>query len=63
MSAAKIFTIVAAGLVAFALFGLTYSATVAEDGVLRATSFGVIFGLVGFSLTFIVVRSILDMGK
>lgn len=41
---------VVAGLVAFAFFGLTYSATVADD-ILRATSAGVLAGLLGFSST------------
>ena len=59
----KILTLVGAGLIGFALFGLTYSAIVEQDGILRATSFGVIFGMVGFSLTVVVVRVILDMGK
>ncbi len=50
MKISRILTLIVAGLVAFALFGLTYSATM-EDGILRATSVGVLAGLLGFSST------------
>ena len=59
----KIIALIGAALVAFALFALTFSAIVAEDGALRATAFGVIFGLTGFGLTFVTVHAILDTGK
>ncbi len=58
----KILTLVGACLVAFILFGLTYSATV-EDGILRATSVGLLAGLLGFGMSIFAVRMFLDIGK
>ena len=59
----KIIALISASLIAFALFGLTFAALAAEDGALRATAFAVIFGLTGFSLTFVTVQAIMDTGK
>ena len=58
----KILTLVGACLVAFVLFGLTYSATV-EDGILRATSVGLLAGMLGFAMSILAVWLFLDIGK
>ena len=58
----KILTLFVGGIVAFAFFGLTYSA-VQEDGVLRATSAGLLLGLIGFSITVLAVKVFKDIGK
>ena len=58
----KILTLFVGGIVAFAFFGLTYSA-VQEDGVLRATSAGLLLGLIGFSITVLTVKVFKDIGK
>lgn len=64
MNAIKILTtLIGSVLIGFAFFGLTFSAMVAEDGALRATSLGLLAGIVAFGLTFLVVLTILDMGK
>lgn len=58
----KALTLVGASQVAFILFGLTYSATV-EEGVLRATSVGLLAGLLGFAMSVFAVWLFLDLGK
>ncbi len=58
----KILTLAGGSLVAFILFGLTYSATV-EEGVLRATSVGLLAGLLGFAMSVFAVWLFLDLGK
>jgi hypothetical protein len=58
----NILTLLAAGTVAFSLFGLTFSA-VQEDGILRATSAGLMLGLIGFSLTVLAIKVVNDIGK
>ena len=59
---AKILTLVIGGIVAFSFFGLTFSA-VQDDGILRATSAGLLLGLIGFSLTVLAVKIFQDIGK
>ena len=61
-SIAKILTLALGSLVAFVFFGLTYSAT-ADDGVLRATSVGLMAGLLGFGLTVFSVWMFWSIGK
>ena len=58
----KILTPAGSSLVAFILFGLTYSAT-AEEGILRATSAGLLAGLLGFAMSVFAVWLFLDHGK
>ena len=62
MNASKAVAVLVAGLVAFALFGLAFSAT-SEDGVLPATSVGILLGLAGFLGVVLVARILSDMGK
>ncbi len=59
---AKILTLVIGGIVAFSFFGLTFSA-VQDDGILRATSAGLLLGLIGFSLTVLAAKIFQDIGK
>ena len=62
MNASKAVAVLVAGLVAFALFGLSFSATL-EDGVLLATSVGILLGLAGFLGVVLIARILSDMGK
>lgn len=58
----KLLTLAGGILVAFILFGLTYSATV-EEGILRATAVGLLAGLLGFAMSVFAVWLFLDLGK
>ena len=58
----KILTLVIGGLVAFSVFGLTFSA-IQEDGILRAVSAGLLLGLCSFAITVITAKAFVDMGK
>ena len=55
--------LIGSALIGFAFFGLTYSALLEDDGVLRAVSLGLLAGIVAFSLTFVVVLTIVDRGR
>ena len=63
MNAMRIFTLLVAVVVAFAFFGLIYSATIVADGALRATSLGLLGGLIGFFMAVFVVHMFRDLGK
>ena len=58
----KILTLLIGSLVAFSIFGLTFTA-VQEDGILRATSAGLLLGLCSFVLTLLAAKLFVDMGK
>ena len=58
----KILTLVIGGIVAFSIFGLTYTA-IQEDGVLRAVSAGLLLGLCSFGITVLAAKLFVDMGK
>ncbi len=58
----KILTLVGASLMAFALFGLTFSALL-EDGVLKATSAGLLFGVLGFMASLLIARMLTDLSQ
>ena len=58
----RILTLVGAGLMAFALFGLTFSALL-EDGVLKATSAGILFGMLGFMVVLLIARMLADLSQ
>ena len=58
----KILTLIVGGIFAFSVFGLTFSA-VQDDGILRATTAGLLLGLVGFCFTVLVAKVFSDMGK
>ena len=62
MTAAKLLAVLVAGLVAFALFGLSFSATL-EGGILRATSVGILMALAGFLGVVLIARILSDMEK
>ena len=64
MNATKILAILVASLVAFALFGLSFSA-VLEDGenVFRATAVGLLAGMAGFLGTVWLASVFSDLGK
>ena len=62
MNTVKILTLLGASLMAFACFGLTYSAAI-EDGVLRALAVGVMAGMIGFGSTIFVVWIFEGIGK
>ena len=64
MNATKILAILVASIVAFALFGLSFSA-VLEDGenVFRATSVGLLAGMAGFLGTVWLASVLSGMGK
>ncbi len=55
MDVMKLLALLIAGVMAFAFFGVTFSATV-EDGTLRAISVAMVAGLVSFILTLLVCR-------
>ena len=55
MDVMKFLALFIAGVMAFAFFGVTFSATV-DDGVLRAMSFAMVAGMVSFILTLLVCR-------
>ena len=55
MNVMKLLALCISGVMAFAFFGVTFSATV-DDGVLRATSFAMVAGMVSFILTMLVCR-------
>ena len=55
MDVMKLLALFIAGVMAFAFFGVTFSATV-DDGVLRAMSFAMVAGMVSFILTLLVCR-------
>ena len=59
----KVITLVGASLVAFALFGLTFSASLPDDGILRAVSVGLLAGIAGFLGTALIVRVFSDLEK
>ena len=64
MNAAKILVILVASIVAFALFGLSFSAVLEDgEGLLRATSVGLLVGLVSFLGTVWIARVLSDLGK
>ena len=63
MNIAKILTLIGAGLVAFALFGLTFSASLPDDGILLAVSVGLLAGIAGFLGTALIVRVFSDMER
>ncbi len=58
----KILTLVVGGMVAFSVFGLTYTA-IQDDGVLRAVSGGLLLGLCGFAITVLAAKLFVDLGK
>ena len=53
MDVMKFLALFIAGVMAFAFFGVTFSATV-DDGLLRAMSFAMVAGMVSFILTLLV---------
>lgn len=55
MDVMKLLALFIAGVMAFAFFGVTFSATVV-DGVLRAVSIAMVAGMVSFILTLLVCR-------
>ena len=55
MDVMKLLALFGSSWIAFAFFGLTFSATI-EDGILRALSVGLISGMVSFVLTLLVFR-------
>lgn len=55
MDVMKLLALFIAGVMAFAFFGVTFSATV-DDGVLRAVSIAMVAGMVSFILTLLVCR-------
>ena len=64
MNAAKILVILVASIIAFALFGLSFSAVLEDgEGLLRATSVGLLVGLVSFFGTVWIARVLSDLGK
>ena len=64
MNAAKIPAILIAFLVAFALFGLSFSAVLGDgENVLRAISVGLLAGLAGFLGTVWIASVLSDLGK
>ena len=64
MNAAKILVILVASIIAFALFGLSFSAVLGDgEGLLRATSVGLLVGLLSFLGTFWIARVLSDLGK
>ena len=63
MSATKILTLLGASLVAFTLFGLTFTASLPDDGILRAVSVGLLAGIAGFLGTALIVRILSDLEK
>ena len=64
MNAAKIPVILVASLVAFALFTLSFFAVWGDgEGLLRATSVGLLVGLVSFLGTVWIARVLSDLGK
>ena len=64
MNAAKILVILVASIIALALFGLSFSAVLGDgEGLLRATSVGLLVGLVSFLGTFWIARLLSDLGK
>jgi uncharacterized protein YacL len=58
----KVLTLIGASLMAFALFGLTFSALL-DDGVLKATSAGLLFGMLGFMVTLLIARMLADLSQ
>ena len=64
MNAAKLLVILTAAIVAFALFGLSFSAVVGDgESLLRATSVGLLAGLAGFLGTVWIARVLSDLGR
>ena len=64
MNAAKILVILVASIIASALFGLSFAAVLGDgDGLLRATSVGLLVGLVSFLGTVWIARVLSDLGK
>ena len=61
MKISRILTLIVAGLVAFALFGMTFSASLPDDGVLRAVSVGLLAGIAGFLGTALIARVFSDL--
>ena len=58
----KILTLVVGGIVAFSIFGLTFTA-VQDDGILRAISAGLLLGLCSFAITVFAAKMFVDLGK
>ena len=63
MTAIKILTLIGASVVAIALFGLTFSASLPDDGILRAISVGLLAGIAGFLGMAFIVRVLSDPEK
>ena len=62
MKVQKILTVIVASAIAFSIFGLTFSA-VQDDGILRATSAGLLLGMCAFVLTVLAAKMLADMEK
>ena len=58
----KILTLIVGGMVAFSIFGLTYTA-IREEGILRAVSGGLLLGLCSFAITILAAKLFVDLGK
>ena len=58
----KILTLVVGGIVAFSIFGLTFTA-VQDDGILRAISAGLLLGLCSFAIMVFAAKMFVDLGK
>ncbi len=62
MKIQRILAVVVASIVAFSIFGLTFSA-IQDEGILRAISGGLLLGLCSFALTVLAAKIIADMEK
>ena len=62
MKIQRILAVVVASIVAFSIFGLTFSA-IQDEGILRAISGGLLLGLCSFALTVLTAKIIADMEK
>lgn len=64
MNATKLLAVLIASILAFALFGLSFSAILGDgESVLRAISVGLLAGLAGFLGTVWIASVLSDMGK
>lgn len=64
MNATKLLAVLIASILAFALFGLSFSALLGDgENVLRAISVGLLAGLAGFLGTVWIASVLSDMGK